>query len=252
MNSKSAQNASSVSPSGETYDRAGKEIFHDIKNRIIRGELLPGDRLLSERKLMEVYHRSRPTVREALRMLDRAGFIKISPRRSPVVLEYTGSSMERPLSEAIEAKKIPLSELREFRAALEGATVYWAAERRTEEDVRTLHRCLTKMRDSVDDYLTFLQLDIDFHACIARASKNRTAEVILASVQDISRDFTKEDLAKRTDRGRRSRCREIYKLHIPIYECIRDQRPSDASEAMMVHLTAFEKDISKASNNEKE
>ena len=56
--------------------RASEAIYEQIKDRIISGELKPGDRLPSERNMMELFQRSRPTIREALRMLERSGYIR--------------------------------------------------------------------------------------------------------------------------------------------------------------------------------
>lgn len=228
------------SPINDNFSPAGKVIFQDIKKQIIQGDLLPGDRLPSERKLMELYGRSRPTVREALRMLDRAGFIKILPHRRPIVLEYTGSGIEKPINEAIEVNLITLSEIKEFRSVVESATAAWAAERRTNEDVRNLHNCILQMKQSVTDYETFLALDVSFHTLVARASKNRTCEIILSSISDISRNYTRSDLEKRSARKRKLRCLEIYELHRIIFEKIRVKDPEGAKEAMLYHLKVFE------------
>ena len=46
---------------------------------ILSGELKKGDRLPSERSMMTMLQRSRPTIREALRMLERAELIKTIP-----------------------------------------------------------------------------------------------------------------------------------------------------------------------------
>ena len=232
----------SFSPKTE-YQSAGQEIFNDIKQKIISGKFLPGDHLLSERKLMEVYGRSRPTIREALQMLERAGFIKIIPRSRPVVLPYSGRGIEKPINEAIEVQKISLAEIREFREVLEGATAAWAAERRTQDDIRSIHNCLLQMGEAVSDYETFLRLDIDFHMLVARAAKNRTTELILSSISDISREFTRQDLVPLTPRAVKQRCKEIYNLHLKIYEKIRDHDPNGARTAMLYHLNAFEDDL---------
>ena len=43
--------------------RASEAIYEQIKERIISGDLKPGDRLPSERNMMELFRRSRPTIR---------------------------------------------------------------------------------------------------------------------------------------------------------------------------------------------
>ena len=232
-----------------SFTPAGREIFADIKSQIIRGDLKPGDHILSERKLMEIYHRSRATVREALHMLERAGFIKIIPRSGPIVLEYTGTSIGRPIEEAIEANHITLSEIREFRTVVEGEIAGWAAVRRSENDLMRIHNCVLEMKESVNDYLHFLDLDTEFHALVARASQNRACGIMLSSISSISREFTRRDLEQFSPRQRKNRCSAIYELHLAIYEKIRDQDVSGAKSAMLYHLSAFEKDLT--ANEEK-
>lgn len=59
--------------------RASAAIYEQVKGLILDGQLKPGDRLPSERALMDLMGRSRPTIREALRMLERDGFIHTVP-----------------------------------------------------------------------------------------------------------------------------------------------------------------------------
>ena len=51
--------------------RASEEIYLQLREFILSGQLKPGDRLPSERAMMAQLNRSRPTIREALRMLEQ-------------------------------------------------------------------------------------------------------------------------------------------------------------------------------------
>ena len=62
-------------------------IYDQIRSMIVAGDLSPGDKLPSERALMSMMQRSRPTIREALRMLENAGLIQIIPGGGAVVRE---------------------------------------------------------------------------------------------------------------------------------------------------------------------
>lgn len=55
--------------------RASEAIYDQLRELITSGVLKPGDRLPSERAMMEQLHRSRPTIREALRMLEQGGYV---------------------------------------------------------------------------------------------------------------------------------------------------------------------------------
>lgn len=49
-----------------------------IRNAVIRGELTDGDMLPAEAQLMEEYKISRPTIREAIRILESEGLVVVS------------------------------------------------------------------------------------------------------------------------------------------------------------------------------
>ena len=57
--------------------RAFEHIVEQIRNRIYKGLLKPGDRLPSERELAEQFHTARLPVREAFRVLEESGLIHI-------------------------------------------------------------------------------------------------------------------------------------------------------------------------------
>src|SRR5210317_1269664 len=59
--------------------RLYEEITDQVKDAILEGHLKPGERLPSERDLCEMFGVGRPTVREALRVLDNMGLIEIGP-----------------------------------------------------------------------------------------------------------------------------------------------------------------------------
>lgn len=57
--------------------RTTEIILEQIKDLIIRGELNPGDRLLTESELAERFQVSRTSVREALAALSLTGILEI-------------------------------------------------------------------------------------------------------------------------------------------------------------------------------
>lgn len=80
--------------------KAADLVAEALRGRILRRELLPGDRLPPESQLMEQYGVSRPTLREALRLLEaqqllfvkrgsRGGGVVRAPGREPAVEAIT-------------------------------------------------------------------------------------------------------------------------------------------------------------------
>ena len=90
--------------------RASEEIYEQIRQLILDGEIQPGERLPSERSMMEMMHRSRPTIREAMRMLEREGYIQtvagrgsfVGRRSAELVREENLRRIEQLLGEALE------------------------------------------------------------------------------------------------------------------------------------------------------
>lgn len=100
--------------------RASEAIFDQIKDLIIRGELQPGDRLPSERNMIEMFQHSRPTIREALRMLERTGYIRtMAGSNGAIIMPPNDKNLENSLSDALSIGHIPLEQLAEYRAASE-------------------------------------------------------------------------------------------------------------------------------------
>lgn len=83
--------------------RASEAIYEQIKGLIVSGEFKPGDRLPSERSLIDTLQRSRPTIREALRMLEREGFIRTVPgTNGAIVQELSTDGITQSMEEHIE------------------------------------------------------------------------------------------------------------------------------------------------------
>ena len=92
--------------------RASEAIYDQLRELITSGVLKPGDRLPSERAMMEQLHRSRPTIREALRMLEQGGYVASTHGASgAVVQELTIDGVEQPLSAMLQLNQISLEEL---------------------------------------------------------------------------------------------------------------------------------------------
>ena len=73
---------------GEGHSSLRELIFEELRNRIVRNELPPGTRMV-ENQLAEELGVSRNPIREAIRMLEAAGFVRVLPRRGAIVAELS-------------------------------------------------------------------------------------------------------------------------------------------------------------------
>ncbi len=224
--------------------RASEAIFEQIRDLIVQGELHPGDRLPSERSMIEVFQRSRPTIREALRMLERAGYIRtMAGSNGAVVMPPNDKNLENSLSDALSIGQISLDELAEYRAASESVTAGWAAQRRTEEDIRAMEAMLARMADRMDDYERFVAMDPDFHGLIAKAANNTVSVIFSNTFSKLNRTFMLKRMASMPEQNRLEMVRRIHQMHAAIFTAIRAGEAEEAGAAMRLHLTAFRDDL---------
>ena len=212
--------------------RASEAIFEQVKNLIMRGDLKPGDRLPSERNMMELFHRSRPTVREALRMLERSGYIRTIPgSNGAVVLKPNNKLLENSLKDALMVGHVSLADISEYRRSSEVATVTWAVHRRTEEDIQAMEQYLA---DSMDSH---------FHGLLAAAAQNKVSVIFNRAFSRINQGFMKDKLLSLPPEEKHAMACRVQAMHEAIFEAVRDQDEERAKEAMITHMNAFSLDL---------
>jgi DNA-binding GntR family transcriptional regulator len=133
-------------------------VYEILRQSILDGEFVPGQRLLSDALATE-FKISRTPVREALRKLEAEGLIEAS--RSGLIV--------RELSEE------DLTELFVVREALEGMVARLAAENASRAMIDELHALLDELKDAAtrEDARLFRGLTGEFHLALCRAARNK-------------------------------------------------------------------------------
>lgn len=154
--------------------RASEVIYEQIYQKIASGELRPGDRLPAERVLAEQFQRSRPSIREALRMLQQNGLVRIETgcNGGAVVQSFTADDINSSLRRLISFGAISARDLAEYRRINDLGCARLAALNHTEEDAAALRRVMTEYRAALDDPEALRVADTDFHHVLSRASHN--------------------------------------------------------------------------------
>ncbi len=235
---------SSINLSPVPTQKASEAIYQQISDMIMSGQLSPGDRLPSERAMMEQLQRSRPTIREALRMLEKAGLIKtIHGSNGAIVTEPSTTSFEQPLENMIAMNKISPNELLEVRELFEKATVTWAVERRTEENLNKIKAILENSEEIENDFDEFLKNDIAFHMAIAEAAHNELAAMINKVCHQMILSILKKSYERKNDKQKKAMLENIKKSHTLIYDAILNQDLNAARKQMKNHIEYFSTDL---------
>ena len=133
-------------------------VFNTLRKAIIEGEFQPGERLM-EVTLANKLGVSRTPVREAIRMLELEGLVKMIPRRGAEVANIT----VKDLTDALEV-----------RMAIEELSVRLACERIDETGKEELSKANVNFKEAINSKLVpaIVETDIAFHNSIYKASKN--------------------------------------------------------------------------------
>ena len=226
--------------------RASEAIYEQIKSRILSGQLQPGDRLPSERNMMELFQRSRPTIREALRMLERDGFLYTVPGTNGAVVQAPGTrGVEQSLEVMLRTSHIQLAELTEYRMHNETAVVRWAAERRTDAHLAALRDLLGRSEALLDagELDAFIALDPTFHCTLAEAAGNNVAFLVTQVLRNLMKDLLTDSLQKLSAEEREHMCRRILEMHTSILDAVERRDGEGAVAAMSDHLGAIHVDL---------
>jgi DNA-binding FadR family transcriptional regulator len=175
-----------------------EEAAEQIAERVRSGELRLGDKLPPERDLAVQMQISRPTLREAARVLVDAGLLEV--RRGPgggmfVARDVVPVELVRQRS---SMRLTEVAQVLEARRVIEPGVAQLAAQRAGEADLEPLERSIEEMRAicergyAAEDEDRFLQLDLQFHLALARASANPTIVSLMRTVLrelEIARDM---------------------------------------------------------------
>lgn len=230
-----------------TTRRASEAIYEQIRELILTGELKPGDRLPSERSLMESLQRSRPTIREALRMLEHAGFIRTVPGTNGAVVREPGTDEAREtLMSLLQTNKVTIGELSEYRLANETAVARWAAARRSEKDVAALETILDGAETHLlaRRYEKFIGHDAAFHGALAQAGGNSVAALLAQILSRLTEPLVLEALRRQGEEENRDMCSRISSMHREILSAVAAGDPDAAERAMASHIKTFGADLS--------
>lgn len=133
--------------------KAAELISRGLRNRIVRGELRAGDSLAPESDLMAQFGISRPTLREALRILESEGLLSISrgSRGGAVVHAPSLEVTTRQVSRVLQAKGTTLNDIYKVRMVVEPAAVRSIAQAQGAAAGPALRACLAYSHENFSD-----------------------------------------------------------------------------------------------------
>jgi DNA-binding FadR family transcriptional regulator len=174
----------------KTFEEAVEQIAEKVK----LGELAVGDRLPSERALAEQMEISRPTLREAVKVLVESGLLEV--RRGSGGGMFIATELVPPelVARRKDIRIHEVAQVLEARRMLEPRVAQLAAMRAGAEDFAAMEQTIADQRALVGEGSIlrggredrFLALDVRFHLALARSTGNG---VLVGLVRSVYRDL---------------------------------------------------------------
>ncbi|MBN3805490.1 FadR family transcriptional regulator [Paraburkholderia sp. Ac-20336] len=219
-----------------------------IETDIKAGCWQENERLPSERALAETLGVSRATVREAIARLASKGLVETRRGSGVYLLGSRPARLVAPWLQLIADTQPLREEMFEFRLVFECAAVRFAAQRASRRDHERLESILAKMRDAVAraDVDSEAATDVEFHAALTAACRNRLIEQFYASAVTVLREHISSNTYDATlnNKNAVSQARARLRQHESIYFAVRDGDPDAAQGAMLKHIHYVEKQFS--------
>jgi GntR family transcriptional repressor for pyruvate dehydrogenase complex len=222
-------------------NKISQHIIDQIRNAIFEGRLKPGDKLPSERELIEKFRVSKATLREALRSLEVLGFLEIRKGVSggPFVTEVDMIKARDSFTNFLLFKNLSLKDLSEVRLLLEPYIAEKATYAITKEDLGRLEKLIQDSEHAIKKEIAFESRkdEIEFHRIIASITGNPILMFILDFVENLLID-TKAILKPGKEFSAK-----VLKAHKRIYNALLERNVKKVHEEMVKHIREVERDL---------
>ena len=218
-------------------NRVSEEVAGQIKRAILSGKLKPGNKLPTERELVEQFHTSRVSVREAVRALEHLGLVKI--KRGAGGGTYVTGADHHPVAESFWVKmqlsKGTLNHLTEARLLLEPGLCRLAAQRATAQDLARLDALVAAQEAMVRAGKETSSYDLKFHRLLIDAARNPILALTTAAVIDLLVNALQQ---ARVGSGLTA---HVVNFHRAIYNALCDRDGERAARLMTDHVADIQR-----------
>jgi DNA-binding FadR family transcriptional regulator len=161
-----------------------------FRARIASGELKPGDTLPPETELLQQLRVSRPTLRQALRVLESESLIQLGKgaRTGATVLHPSIETAAQYGALYLATHGTTLAEIHQVRTLLEPPLAALIARRKKREAVESLRDCVSIQQESLrrGDYVSAASAVNEFHRRLEQFSDNRALGLLAGMLNDIA------------------------------------------------------------------
>ncbi|HTY22358.1 MAG TPA: GntR family transcriptional regulator [Desulfomonilaceae bacterium] len=169
-------------------NKVSHHVIEQIRDAILTGEFKPGDRLASQRELIDQFQVSKASMREALTVLEGMGLIEARKGTGGGIFaaEVDMKTTALSLTNFLHFKNVSVGDITMVRYFLEPHLAEFALSRMTKNDIRILE---TMTSDEVNASSAKEKQGIGFHYYIARFSDNPLLILLMDFIESLLADL---------------------------------------------------------------
>jgi GntR family transcriptional repressor for pyruvate dehydrogenase complex len=209
------------------------EIAELIEGAIASGEFEIGSKLPSEKELAERYGVGRPSVREALFLLQQQGFVDVTSGARAQVTAPNSKFLSDQLAGLVKrtsARGQGQAYMEQARLLFESGVAWQAAQCATPEDVERLKKALDANTEAMGNTPEFIRTDVAFHYELTVITRNP----VFSAIHDILVQWL---IDQRTTTIHMPGADSLsIRDHTAIYEAVAARDPMRAFHEMTSHL----------------
>ena len=158
-----------------------------LRRAIVEGTISSGENLPPEAKLIEMFQVSRPTIREAIRLLEFENLISISrgARGGARVQAPSIDFVSRAMGVALQARGATLGDIYAARSMIEPLAARLAAEKRPKEAAKALSAQIAVEREALDKTVVIAGYAAEFHRILMEQCGNQTFGLMGIALHDL-------------------------------------------------------------------
>ncbi len=208
------------------------QVIEYISGQVEQGILKKGDKLPTERSLVEILGVGRNSIREALKVLEIIGIVERRQGAGTYIKADFSDWFTKPMCFAFMLSETKKKEIFQFRNMIEVEIATLAAVRITKDELTELEDCYRQLIETEDQGAS-AKHDKNFHSILAKASKNIVI-INAYNAMDCMLDLFIYDIRSQayTDAGKEL----SVKIHREILDAIVERDAKRARQAMKQHM----------------
>ena len=206
-------------------------VVEKLRQALARGQWRTGDMLPGQRELAEQLGISRPSLREAVTVLETLGLVRSLPGKGVLVLDADAVTLEPGMDTSAAAS---LADVLELRYTLEPFIVGLVAQSANSQDVGQLRLTLMDMREALEagDSEAGVKAYIAFHEALFTLTTNPIFQSVVQQTGNALKQSA--DMLRNSPEHLAARLKE----NEAVVRAIRERNSAQASAQMRQHILA--------------